>query len=247
MTVSPENSKSSLSQELHPLIGQLAEVITDHWEKFLQLSPYVLPEEFSYVEGSLEGEKLRIKNHCYQSPQFRKLHLELAQVGTNLDILHCVMFPRPEYDLPMFGCDIVAGKGKVSAAIADLSPVNPEKVLSSPYRKALENLTYIGFKTPRKLPEWADIFSDFCLFVRPHNPEEEMLFLSRTSDFLTIHCELAQNSQPVSSRQQTLFLEGQRYYCQQQQRNDKTRRVLEKAFGVKWAANYMTSVLFDIP
>ncbi|MFN7525639.1 MAG: phycocyanobilin:ferredoxin oxidoreductase, partial [Aphanizomenon sp.] len=28
---------------------------------------------------------------------------------------------------------------------------------------------------------------------------------------------------------------------------DKTRRVLEKAFGVDWAENYMATVLFDLP
>ncbi|MEO1635862.1 MAG: phycocyanobilin:ferredoxin oxidoreductase, partial [Cyanobacteria bacterium J06631_9] len=29
--------------------------------------------------------------------------------------------------------------------------------------------------------------------------------------------------------------------------NDKTRRVLEKAFGSQWAERYMTTVLFDLP
>ncbi len=62
-----------------------------------------MPAHLGYVEGRLEGEKLTIENRCYQTPQFRKLHLELAKVGTTLDILHCVMFPRPEYALPMFG------------------------------------------------------------------------------------------------------------------------------------------------
>ena len=42
-------------------------------------------------------------------------------------------------------------------------------------------------------------------------------------------------------------LERQRYYCQQQQKNDKTRRVLEKAFDAQWAERYMTTVLFDLP
>jgi hypothetical protein len=28
---------------------------------------------------------------------------------------------------------------------------------------------------------------------------------------------------------------------------DKTRRVLEKAFGNEWAEHYMTTVLFDLP
>ncbi|NET47750.1 MAG: phycocyanobilin:ferredoxin oxidoreductase, partial [Merismopedia sp. SIO2A8] len=39
----------------------------------------------------------------------------------------------------------------------------------------------------------------------------------------------------------------QQNYCSQQQQNDKTRRVLEKAFGAEWADRYMTTVLFDLP
>ncbi|MEO1182898.1 MAG: phycocyanobilin:ferredoxin oxidoreductase, partial [Cyanobacteria bacterium J06636_28] len=32
-----------------------------------------------------------------------------------------------------------------------------------------------------------------------------------------------------------------------QQQNDKTRRILERAFDPVWAERYMTTVLFDLP
>jgi phycocyanobilin:ferredoxin oxidoreductase len=240
-------SKSSLKEQLHPLIRQLAEAIIFHWEKYLELSPYELPEGLGYVEGRLEGEKITIENRCHQTPQFRKLHLELAKVGKNLDILHCVMFPRPEYALPMFGCDIVSGREEISAAIIDLSPTNPERTLPETYQQALLELPTVQFSQVRQLPDWGDIFSQFCLFIRPSSPEEETQFLSRVEAFLRIHCTSALQSQPISLEQQALHLSGQRYYCTKQQQNDKTRRVLEKAFGFEWAESYMNSVLFDLP
>ncbi|NDG01430.1 MAG: phycocyanobilin:ferredoxin oxidoreductase, partial [Synechococcaceae bacterium WBB_32_011] len=40
---------------------------------------------------------------------------------------------------------------------------------------------------------------------------------------------------------------GQLHYCQQQRRNDKTRRVLEAAFNPQWAENYIQNLLFDDP
>ena len=242
-----ETSKSSLRQEQHPLICQLADLIIDYWHRYLNLSPYSLPEGLGYVEGKLEGEKLRIENRCYQTPQFRKMHLELAKVGTNLDILHCVMFPRPEYPLPMFGCDIVAGKAGISAAIVDLSPTSPEKTLPQAYKNILSTLPSSQFSQPRDLPPWADIFSEFCLFIRPQNPQEEQNFLGQVKSFLEVHCQQAIAAQPLSPQQQKLYLEGQNYYCTKQQKNDKTRRVLEKAFGPDWAEYYMKSVLFDVP
>ena len=239
--------KTSLRQEQHSLIRQLADAIAQSWETYLNLEPYDLPEELGYVEGKLEGEKLRIENRCYQTREFRKMHLELAKVGSNLDILHCVMFPRPEYPLPMFGCDIVAGKAGVSAAIADLSPTSPEKTLSASYQERLKALDPHKFSQYRELPPWADIFSEYCLFVRPQDEQEEADFLSYAKQMLAIHCQQGVAAEAISPQQQKLYLAGQEYYCNKQQKNDKTRRVLEKAFGPEWADNYMNLVLFDTP
>lgn len=242
-----ELSQSAIYKELNPLIAKLAKIILAHWQQSLSLSLYELPEGLGYVEGRLEEEKLVIENRCYQTPQFRKLHLELAKVGTHLDILHCVMFPRPEYGLPMFGCDIVAGRGGISAAIVDLSPTSPERSLPESYQKSLSALSPLHFSQPRTLPAWGDIFSEFCLFIRPQTPKEETLFLARVDDFLSIHCRQALKAKPLPPKEQTLHLEGQYHYCSMQQQNDKTRRVLEKAFGSEWADQYMTLVLFDFP
>ena len=164
-----------------------------------------------------------------------------------LEILHCVMFPHPEYDLPMFGCDLVGGRGQISAAIADLSPLNRSGTLPFEYNTALGALPELNFSRPRELPEWGEIFSEFCIFVRPGSPEEEQMFLSRVENFLTIHCQNAIAAKPVSPDTASKLLEGQLNYCTKQQQNDKTRRVLEKAFGSEWAEYYMTTVLFDVP
>ncbi|MEA5570304.1 phycocyanobilin:ferredoxin oxidoreductase [Calothrix sp. UHCC 0171] len=241
-----KTSMPSLREQQHPLIRQLANCIEAVWRKHLDLSIYTLPAELGYVEGKLEGEKLIIENLCYQTPEFRKIHLELARVGNMLDILHCVMFPRPEYDLPMFGCDLVGGRGQISAAIVDLSPVNSQQLPPS-YISALTALESTNFSQPRELPQWGDIFSEFCTFIRPATQQEEVMFVNRVQDFLDIHCRNAIASPQVTPEEATKILAGQRNYCIKQQENDKTRRVLEKAFGSTWAENYMTTVLFDLP
>lgn len=249
-------STLSIRQQQHPLICQLADCIEAVWQEYLDLTPYQLPEDLGYVEGRLEGEKLTIENRCYQTPQFRKMHLELAKVGNSLDILHCVMFPRSNYPLPMFGTDVVVGRGQISAAIVDLSPVadvrvsdsqREDRTLSPEYRQALGNLPEAHFAHPRELPEWGDIFSEFCLFVRPGDRAEEEQFLGRVKQFLEIHCQQAIVTPPATADRQPQIVAGQYYYCTKQQKNDKTRRVLEKAFGPEWAQRYMTTVLFDLP
>ena len=244
MTTTPT---SSLRSQQHSLIRQLADSIEAAWSRHLELSPYPMPAELGYVEGRLEGEKLTIENRCHQTPQFRKLHLELAKVGTNLDILHCVMFPRFEYALPMFGCDLVGGRGQISAAIADLSPLNSDRTLPAEYASPLQALPALSFSQSRDLPVWEDIFSQFCIFIRPGSTQEEAMFLARVEAFLEIHCTRAIAAKPSSTEQQREILSAQQYYCNKQRQNDKTRRVLEKAFGNDWADYYMTTVLFDLP
>ena len=240
-------STTSLRSQQHPLIRQLADAIELIWQQHLELEPYTIPAELGYVEGKLEGEKLTIENRCYQTPQFRKLHLELAKVGNTLDILHCVMFPRPDYALPMFGCDLVGGRGQISAAIADLSPLSQDRSLPTQYATALQALPQPNFSQPRELPVWGDIFSQFCTFIRPGSSQEEVMFLERVQAFLEIHCQQAIAAQPAGAAQQAEILAAQQDYCTKQQQNDKTRRVLEKAFGKDWAEHYMTTILFDLP
>lgn len=237
----------SLRNRQHTLIRQLADCIESIWHQHLELSSYSVPEDLGYIEGSLEGERLIIENHCYQTPQFRKLHLELAQVSNGLDILHCVMFPNPEYALPIFGADLVGrGGGSISAAIADLSPVSVDRILPERYQQSLSLLSKVEFSQTRALPDWGDIFSEFCLFVHPVGEQEEEMFLNRVREFLTLHCQIASTETPLTSNLDiTKVLAGQRYYCMKQQQNDKTRRVLEKSFGADWTDRYMNTMLFD--
>jgi len=207
----PQTLEASLREKQYPLIRDLANCIETVWRENLDLFPYQIPEGLGYVEGALEGERLVIENHCYSTQQFRKIHLELAQVGNGLDILHCVMFPNAEYDIPIFGSDLVGSRAGISAAIAE-----------------------------------GDIFSQFCLFIRPIDDREEADFLDRVRSILTLHCQLAVATTPFNTSEEiNKIRNGHRYYCQKQQQNDKTRRVLEKSFGEEWMERYMTTMLFD--
>ncbi|MEM9088459.1 MAG: phycocyanobilin:ferredoxin oxidoreductase [Cyanobacteria bacterium P01_F01_bin.53] len=249
-----QSCRHDLSKHQHPAIRLLADNITTLWKSQLRVFPYNTPTDLGYVEGTLEGEQLTIENTCYQTLQFRKLHLELAKVGSHLDILHCVMFPYPRYNLPIFGVDIVAARGVICAAIVDLSPVSADSVsdnssvrqLPAPYVKALQTLPPVEFSHYRELPPWGDIFSEFCLFIRLDDPQEERAFVNQVMQYLSLHCQLAREATTVDSiKVQASILAGQQYYCSQQQKNDKTRRILERAFSKAWAQRYLETMLFD--
>lgn len=248
--VSPPVSPSSgdgLSQGVHPLVDALAERIRELRQDLLQLEPLALDPALEAISGSLDGERLFIRNELHRSRGLRKLHLETARLGAGLQILHCVYFPDPCYDLPVFGADIVAGRGVVSAAIVDLSPVNgalPEQIAT-----ALLQRTRPPFGEIRELPNWGSIFSPHVLFVRPRTPEEEGWFIEEVTACLKLLGTASASVEPHSWDDPATVRrwEGQLRYCQQQKQNDKTRRVLEKAFNPEWANTYIETLLFDDP
>jgi phycocyanobilin:ferredoxin oxidoreductase len=238
---------SPSGQEMHPLVTALAARIRQCRDGLPELTPLVLSGDLEEIIGTLDGEALFINNEVHRCRGLRKLHLEIARLGLGLQILHCVFFPDPRFDLPVFGADIVASPAGISAAIIDLSPVGdqlPERI-----EQGLQATVIPAFEQVRELPTWATIFSPFVRFIRPVNQEEEDWFVDLVDDYLRVLADAVQASEPDEpSAPSTLArYQGQVSYCRQQKRNDKTRRVLEKAFGTVWADRYIEELLFDEP
>ncbi|MFZ9229058.1 MAG: phycocyanobilin:ferredoxin oxidoreductase [Prochlorococcaceae cyanobacterium] len=232
---------------LHPLMEALAERIRSRWQSFPELAELPLDTDLAEISGSLDGEALFIRNELAQCRGLRKLHLETARLGAGLQILHCVFFPDPRFDLPVFGADVVASPAGVSAAIADLSPVCGH--LPPTIDAALASHPGPAFRQRRELPPWGSIFSEHVCFIRPDGLDEEEAFVQRVDQLLSlVHSSCMSVSPDAADAPATVERwQGQLSYCQQQKRNDKTRRVLEKAFNPSWADRYIEALLFDDP
>ena len=242
-----QSPPSESSSTVAPLIPSLAETIRGAWIGLPELKPLDADSDFSSIEGQLEGDDLLIRNELLCCRGMRKIHLELARLGRSLQILHCVWFPDPRFDLPIFGADVVAGPAGISAAIVDLSPAGEN--LPAPVVSALQTVPVPGFRQVRQLPGWGTIFSSFVRFIRPDGADEEELFRQLVMDYLAVMREAVAGAS-LDSPEATSTIrrhEGQLNYCLQQKRNDKTRRVLEKAFDASWADRYIEELLFDDP
>ena len=238
---------AAASGGIHPLVDGLAARIRTGWQQLPDLQPLAVDPDLEAISGSLDGEALFIRNELRRCRGLRKLHLETARLGAGLQILHCVFFPDPRFDLPVFGADIVAGPAGVSAAIVDLSPVTehlPERLT-----QALSALPVRHYSQERELPAWGSIFSPFVRFVRPADRAEEEAFMADVSAVMGVLAEavVAEHPQPCDHPATVGRWQGQLRYCRHQKRNDKTRRVLEKAFNPAWADRYIEELLFDDP
>lgn len=232
---------------VHPLVDALADRIRLFRDGLPGLAPLPIDPELEAISGSLDGERLFIRNELHHCQGLRKLHLETARLGAGLQILHSVFFPDPHFDLPIFGADIVASRGVVSAAIVDLSPVDgPLKMSLS---QALAAQPRGPFSQMRDLPPWGTIFSPHVLFVRPQGQQEEGAFVDAVAGVLAVLAAAVPRAIPQASDDPATVRrwQGQLNYCRQQKQNDKTRRVLEKAFNPAWADHYIEQLLFDDP
>ena len=111
-----------IQSELNPLLLEAFELIKNRINSLTDLEPLYIDPMLSRIYRKPNKEKLFILNEFYQAKGFRKIHLEVAKLGKSLEILHCVFFPDPCYDLPIFGADLVVNSNNISAGIVDCHP-----------------------------------------------------------------------------------------------------------------------------
>ncbi len=227
-----------------PLILDLLEIIRGHRSVLQDLQKLEIDSDLSNIISIEKGSELYIENEFHKAKGFRKLHIEVAEFSRNLKILHCVFFPDPKFDIPIFGMDLVKVNDIVSAAIVDLSPVSKDQ--DTKYRNTISEFDRSCFTSMRDIPSWGKIFSNNVFFAALKNKLEKDTFCTIVNEYLITLIELARNAQPDSNKQIIKERkEYQRNYCIQQMKNDKTSMVLLKYFDEKWVDNYIKNVLFD--
>ena len=231
--------------KLHPLLIEAIELIKKRINCLPDVKSLSFDPKSSEIYRKINNEELFIFNEFYEAKGFRKIHLEVAKLGNAFQILHCVFFPDPCYELPIFGVDLVFSSNNISAAIVDLSPVGkkiPHLMISQ-----MELLHVPKFKETRLLPDWGYIFSPYVCFIRPVDSCEEKSFLSLIDQYLSILISLVVIARidEVDSLDTISRFEYQKRYCSNQKLNDKTRIILSKFFGSSWTDEYIENILFS--
>jgi phycocyanobilin:ferredoxin oxidoreductase len=188
---------------------------------------------------------MTITNVAYQDATFRKLHLENAKIQS-LDIMHCVMYPRPVFDMPILGIDLVEKDGVPLFAIADICPITNDLSLPDYYvTRIVELQQRLGLHPASRaaMPAWGKhIFSDLCVMTRdvPDAFVEYALTLihinmayAKTLDATNDHASRARIRNNLSRF--SIF----------QLKNPKTKAALAIEFGKTAAETYMRTHMFD--
>ena len=183
-------------------------------------------------EGTqIEIENFGWTNHIYESKYFRFAHIERYS-DKNLEVLHITTFPNKTNPSPIFGFDIITTDKKPLAAFLDYSPV-------------VNNITYKPnktFETLYNLPDWAKkIFSNDAIAIVPTEKDISVLY-EVVKDAYTKYIDLCMEDQSTIDSQ--IIKDGQNYYCEQQQKNERTFNVLKAKLGEDRARYFMNTILF---
>ena len=190
------------------------------------------------------GRELYIENEFHQAKGFRKLHIEVAEFSKNINILHCVFFPAPKFDIQIFGMDLVKVNDIISAAIVDLSPASKNQGIK--YEKFLSKVDKSSFTSLREIPKWGEIFSENVFFASLKSKSEKNDFCRVVDQYLSILIKLSKEAKPEFEEEIIQErIDYQKNYCVQQMKNEKTSMVLLKYFDEKWVNKYIKTVLFD--
>ena len=238
-------SKSLTKTKLiDPLILTLLQNIKVQRSKLNDLNCIEVDPKLSNIISNVEGKELYIENEFHKAKGFRKLHIEVAEFSKSLKILHCVFFPDPKYNIPIFGMDLVKINDIVSAAIVDLSPASQNQVFK--YEKSLSNVDKSSFTSLREIPKWGGIFSKNVFFASLKSKSEKIDFCRVVDQYLSVLIKLSKEAKAefkdeiIQER-----IDYQKNYCVQQMKNEKTSMVLLKYFDEKWVNKYIKTVLFD--
>ena len=227
-----------------PLILDLLQNIRDHRSMLENLESIKVDPSLTNIISNEIGRELYIENEFHKAKGFRKLHIEVAEFSKNLKILHCVFFPDPKFDIPIFGMDLVKINDIVSAAIVDLSPASKNQGVK--YEKFLSEVDKSSFTSLREIPNWGMIFSKNVFFASLKSNSEKNAFCRVVDEYLSILIKLSKEARPEFNKKIIQErIDYQKNYCLQQMKNEKTSMVLLKYFDEKWVNNYISNVLFD--
>jgi len=179
----------------------------------------------------IETENFGWVNHRFKSRFFRMAHVERYSDG-KIEVLHFTTFPHKWSPEPIFGFDVITTGKIITGAYMDLSPGLNQ------YPDVMVN----DFKETKPIPQWATVFSDKFIMLKPESEAEFLRFV----DWVYDKYEWYLNSLLWLERKgdESLIIEKQNTYCQIQATNPRTFSALKALIGEEKAKYFMENILF---
>lgn len=209
-----------------------------------------LDEKFVYKTG--EAKPARIANMCFRNKHFRFVRLSYFDAGESVQVFNSLWYPSYEYDLPLFGVDLISlGPSRVLNVI-DFQPLHPTEEYSQKY---IDYLGSIREKYPDlqgtlsgKIYDDTSFFSKNMLFGRfKDSSKVNSVVLPAYKEYLHEYVELMNKAQPnFDEKAMNEVKERQTAYDCYSALKDPAVGLFDAYFGKKWSHDFVHDFLFKL-
>ena len=183
-----------------------------------------------YQEEGMErfnNEEYGWVNRTWKNNNIRRAHVDVVDVRhtKKLWMMHVCLFPNLTNGGPIYGFDIIAGEKKVTGAFHDFSPLlKKEHPLT---RWFLEETKWFKPNKERELPDWAKAIFSGGMIAAGNVTEEKELNQICTLAVSNLNAYIDKIGDFNNDSKQEDVIKAQNYYCEHQQKNPHTPRVMQ--------------------
>lgn len=218
-------------------------------EKSENLTHIEIPKELASKEGVIKGSVIKFVCKVVVSKHIRWGRL-VSFRGSAYNVLNVVLLPKCQYDIPIFGVDIVCLPGGVLAAI-DFQPLNKslEYFQGRAYEPYKQRFAHWNSRVPDVggIPgSVKDYFSPTALWTRfPLNDTESLSSIgSAFLDYMDCYRDLLANCPVTDPSILSVREEKLAAYLNYRIENDPAKNLLHGAFGKEWTDRVLREVIF---
>jgi len=207
-------------------------MIWDRLIKWKEETIEVLNQELTeYNEPGMDrfnNDEFGWVNRTWKNDYIRRAHVDVVDVrdSKKLWMAHVCLFPELTNGGPIYGFDIIAGKNKVTGAFHDFSPLLQKQHPLTEW--FIEENRHFKASKERELPDWAKaIFSGGMIAAGNVTEEDELnQICTMAVSNLRNYIDKIRTHDGEAKREDVI--KAQNYYCERQQQNPHTPRVMEK-------------------
>jgi len=181
-----------------------------------------------YQEPGMERfNKSGWTNRTWKNKNIRRAHVDVVDVRhtKKLWMMHVCLFPELTNGGPIYGFDIIAGEKKVTGAFHDFSPLlKKEHPLT---RWFLEETKWFKPSKERELPDWAKAIFSGGMIAAGNVTEEKELNQICTLAVSNLNSYIDKIGDFNGDSDRDDVIKAQNYYCEHQQKNPHTPRVMQ--------------------
>jgi 15,16-dihydrobiliverdin:ferredoxin oxidoreductase len=191
-----------------------------------------------------------IHSWSYECPEFRKIRYTYIDAGASAQIFNSVIYPNPQYRLPLLGIDFLSFGQVKNLIVMDFQPlfqdeaylakyIYPLKTLHDQYPDLVQDLEM-------KFYDANQYFSKYLLFAKTDPETVKTRVFEAFKDYLNLYWQMLADAEPSTDPEDIQqIVKAQKDYDQYSADRDPASGLFSSYFGHEWSERFLYGFLFE--